>query len=188
MFNQIRAVTDVIGDHLARMSGRIATLPCTGTAEGLVTDLAKREVELLSLIGSGSVRRNRLDEVRNGLQAVRMLKKFRYGGDPDARREAAFKGFLERNNECLVASRDGFVRKQLLTRMRRILGKALPAPFDTRFVLRQWIRRPDWLERIGMTQYVSMLPSEIYEWEPVPEEVWGPRFGTGAVEERKLLS
>lgn len=183
MFNQIRAVTDVIGDHLVRASGSIASHPCTGTAEGLVDDLTKREVEILGLIGSGSVRRNQLDEVRNSLQAVRLLKKFRYGGNPETRREAALAGFLERNDECLRAREPSFLREQLLGRMARVLKRALPAPVDDRFTCSSYLRRPDWLQRIGLAQYVSMLPSELREWSPVAEMPWGPRFGTGAVSE-----
>lgn len=187
MFNDIRAVTELLGSHLVRGSGRIASSPCTGTAEGLVEDLSRREKEIFSLIGSGAVRPNQLDEVRTALQAVRLLKKFRYGGDPHKRRKAALDGFTQQNSEMLLTPDCSVLRRALLSRMKRILERALPPPVDNRFNLSVLRRRPDWLTKVCVddffSQRVPLMPEEAIEWVPSAEMPWNPRFGSGAVEE-----
>jgi hypothetical protein len=134
-------------------------------------ELSEAEKEIFSLIESGSVRRNQLDQVATALQAVRLLKKFRFGGDPVAKANAAYTGFKERNEQVLHQDRSGYLRRRLIDKMRRLLARALPCPVDNRF------------SRCSVKVVNDAFTAYFGSWAPSTEMDWSPRFGQGAVRE-----
>lgn len=130
MYNECSTVLHAVAPLLDRANRGIASIGVQPaeiiSIEGQTEFLGR----LLSRLGTGPVWAKDQGKVRSALQSGYMLKKYRFGGNPDERYEKAIRGFIARNSSLSLPCQDPWLKGVIQKRMSRILQKVLPVVSD----------------------------------------------------------
>lgn len=154
MYNESRDVLRVLAPLFERVTAGFADNGVHPVNDLSIETMTSFLTSILVMLKAGPVWEKDVDKVRAALQCGYMLKKFRFGGNPTERANAAVKGFIARNDDLRFRSSsqyysvpkvEGHVHhgnyhelpqvepSWFLQGMRRELARALPQLKDSGF-------------------------------------------------------